>query len=173
MHFCRLKTSTALVRTSAHILQFPTTSSFASSFPQKSQIIPSAVSHFHMSQEPVDIESACVHRIQRMRNEVDIFNKGRGNSYGPISHALENLPGFSLSLSDWSEHHLCRFQVVINGQTDEALFPNEYVVSDNDKTLKAITEDGFFRLNRERFRDSRFEWEVAQRIFHGSAATFG
>jgi hypothetical protein len=29
-------------------------------------------------------------------------------------------------------------------RTDEALFPNEYVVSDDDKTLKAMTEDGFF-----------------------------
>lgn len=104
-----------------------------------------------MSRDPVDIESPCVHRIQRMRNEVDIFNKGRGNSYGPISHALENLTGFSLSPSDWSEHHLCRFQVVINRQTDEALFPNEYVVSDNDKTLKAITEDGFFVSTEKHF----------------------
>jgi hypothetical protein len=98
-----------------------------------------------MSQDPDPVESACVQRIQRMRNEVDIFNKCRENSYGPISHALENLPRFSLSPSEWSEDHLCRFQVVINnGQTDEALFPNEYVVSDNDKTLRAITEDGFF-----------------------------
>lgn len=97
-----------------------------------------------MSRDPVDIETACVHRIQRMRNEVDIFNKGRENGFGPIFHALEYLTGFSLSLSEWSEHHLCRFQVVIHGQTHEALFPNEYVVSDNDKTLKAITEDGFF-----------------------------
>ena len=98
-----------------------------------------------MSRDTVDVENACVHRIQRMRNEVDIFNKGQENSHGPISHALENLPGFSRSPSEWSEDHLCRFQVVINDeQPDEALFPNEYVVSDNDKTLKAITEDGFF-----------------------------
>ena len=87
-----------------------------------------------------------------MRNEVDIFNKGRGNSSGPISHALENLPGFSLSPSQWSEHHLDRFQVVVNGpETDEALFPKEYTVSDNDKTLKAITEDGFFASTEKDF----------------------
>jgi hypothetical protein len=80
-----------------------------------------------------------------MRNEVDIFNRGHENSYGPIFHALETIPGFSRSPSEWSEDHLCRFQVVINDeQPDEPLFPNEYVVSDNDKTLKAICEDGFF-----------------------------
>lgn len=103
-----------------------------------------------MSRETVDDKNPFVHRIQRMRNEVDVFNKGRVNSYGPISHALENLPGFSHSPSEWSEDHLCRFQVVISDeQPDEALFPHEYAVLDNDKTLKAITEDGFFLPTNE------------------------
>lgn len=98
-----------------------------------------------MSQDTVDVGNACVCRIQQMRNEVDIFNKGQENSYGPISHALENLPGFSRSPPEWSADHLCRFQVVTDvEQPDELLVPNEYVVSDNDKTLKAMIEDGFF-----------------------------
>ena len=98
-----------------------------------------------MSWDTLDVENPYVRRIQQMRSEVLAFNEGREPSYGPISHALEILPSFSRSTSDWSTDHLCRFQVVITDEhPDEPMFPAQYMPADEDKTLNAISEDGFF-----------------------------
>lgn len=105
-----------------------------------------------MSRDTFDVENSYVRRIQQMRSEVLAFNEGREHSYGPISHALEILPNFSRSASDWSTDHLCRFHVVITDEhPDEPMFPAQYMPADEDKTLKAISEDGFFLSIGERF----------------------
>src|SRR5579859_2301180 len=105
-----------------------------------------------MSRDTLDVENPYVRRIQRMRSEVLALNEGRESSYGPISHALEILPNFSRSASDWSTDHLCRFHVVVTDEhPDKPLFPAQYMPADEDKTLKAISEDGFFLSTGERF----------------------
>jgi hypothetical protein len=105
-----------------------------------------------MSRETLEVDDPFICRIQRMRREVDTFNEDREPCYGPISHALETLPNFSCSHSGWSMEHLCRFQVVAKDEpTEELMFPAQYMVTDDDKTLKAITEDGFFLSTGEIF----------------------
>jgi hypothetical protein len=111
-----------------------------------------------MSQYSLEVNDADVRQIGRMRNEVHAYNKSTDSSYGPLSHALKTVPNFSRS---WTAEHLCRFQVVaIDDEPHTTMFPAQYIVSEDDKTLTAIREDGLFLTTNETLGDRVFSTKL-------------
>jgi hypothetical protein len=91
--------------------------------------------------------------IRSMRDEVDAAPpRSDGRPYFPIDHALETVPDFECSASSWTREHLIRLQVVVfKDQADELLFPAEWAVRDDDKTIVKMRADGFLLRRRMLF----------------------
>jgi hypothetical protein len=128
-----------------------------------------------MSLNSLDVNDADVGQIRRMRDEVHAYNKCTESSYGPLSHALKTIPNFSRS---WTAEHPYRFQVVaIDDKSHITMFPAQYVVLEDDKTLNAIREDGLFLTTNETLADrvlstklySGFFMDLLQLATHGES----
>jgi hypothetical protein len=86
-----------------------------------------------------------VRAINEMRSEIRHAINPNGNILGSISHALDNVPGFGCSASEWTKQHLTRFQtLVLEGQVSSYLFPDIYMLEDTDDVMLALINDGFF-----------------------------
>jgi hypothetical protein len=101
-----------------------------------------------------------------MREIVDEAARPDGTPWdGPIDHALNTIRDFDCSASSWTVEHTTRFQaVVLEGQTNERLFPLVYDVSVDDKAFKKMQEDGFFEPTKENI--AKGEWDEAK-AFNG------
>jgi hypothetical protein len=78
-----------------------------------------------------------------MRDEVDATPPRADGR--PIDHALEIISDFNCSASSYTPEHLNRLQaVVLDSQKDQQLFPADWVVRDDDKTVMKMIADGFF-----------------------------
>jgi hypothetical protein len=97
-----------------------------------------------------------------MRDEVDAAPpRADGRPYLPIDHALETVPNFECSASSWTQEHLIRLQVVVlEGQKDQLLFPAEWAVRDDDKTIVKMMADGFFAPTKDAV--SKREWDMTK-----------
>src|SRR5947207_11359888 len=85
--------------------------------------------------------------IKQMRgNTKDAQHPLTGQRQGPIAHAIQHIPGFACSASEWTREHLTRFQIVVlQDQPPSYLFPDEYLIRDpNDLTMKALEDQNFF-----------------------------
>jgi hypothetical protein len=84
--------------------------------------------------------------IKTMRDEVDATAPRADDiPYLPIDHALETIPNFECSASNWTQDHLNRLQVVIlEGQKDQQLFPADWAVRNDDKAVMKMMTEGFF-----------------------------
>jgi hypothetical protein len=100
--------------------------------------------------------------IRSMRDEVDAAPpRSDGRLYFPIDHALETVPDFECSASSWTREHLIRLQVVVfKDQADELLFPAEWAVRDDDKTIVKMRADGFFAPTKDAV--SKREWDTTK-----------
>lgn len=103
------------------------------------------LSHREVKLELLDPANEYIRRIRERRRTVNTSKCVVGNLRGQTSEALPHTFEFTSSASDWTTDHLCRLQVVmVDGQLDGAIFPKPYILSDDDKTLITINEDGFF-----------------------------
>ena len=98
-----------------------------------------------------------------MRSEVYTVNDTYGKEQGPISHALDRIDNFAPA-SEWTPDHMLRFQVIVlEHQLDVAMFPKQYSVTDQDKTLTAAMKDDFF-VNRD-FMDHGWSQKLHSNFF--------
>ena len=92
------------------------------------------------------LDNRYVDNIRTMREDTrDSKDPHSGLPLGPISHALQHISNFACSASEWTRDHLRRFQIVVLQDTPSSgLFPDEYIIEDNDKTMKALKDQKFF-----------------------------
>src|SRR5947207_6614840 len=102
----------------------------------------SQIQLLHRETHSLNPNNEYIRQIRQMRNEVHAVNYPDVKEQGPISHALERVDNFAAS--EWTLDHMLRFQVIVlENQPGVAMFPNEYVVGEKDKTLIAAMKDEF------------------------------
>jgi hypothetical protein len=98
-----------------------------------------SISHREITSELLDPENKYICRIRQLRNVSRAVESAPGNE------ALNRTSKSSSSTSEWTTDHIYRLQVVVvDQQLDVAMFSKHYTLSDEDKTITAIKEDGFF-----------------------------
>ena len=99
------------------------------------------LSHREVNLELLDPENEYIRRIR----ERHASKSAAANVQVQISEVIDRTDEFSSSASEWTTDRLCQLQVVVvDDQLDSAMFPGPYIVSDEDKTLIAVKEDGYF-----------------------------
>jgi hypothetical protein len=85
---------------------------------------------------------------------------------GPIAQASDDVK-FCVSASNWSAEHLTRFQIVVlREQIAPYLFPGEYLLLDEDPTMKALTADGFFVPDESAIRKATWDRSKLHHFFY-------
>ena len=93
-----------------------------------------------------------------MRASTHVFQDMVGTSKGPIGFAIDNIEGFVSSGSNWQREHLIRFQVVVfDNQYARAMFPVQYILQNDDNTIKALDMSGFFGPNVDDIVQGRWD----------------
>src|SRR5579862_2355036 len=105
--------------------------------------------------------------IKQMReNTKDAKNSLTGQRQGPIAHALEHIPAFASSAPEWTAEHLTRFQIVVlQDQPSSYLFPDEYMITDNDETMKALKDQKFFTPDEKHIGDGEWDHDYLHHFF--------
>ena len=117
--------------------------------------------------ETLLINNKYIDDIKQMReNTKDATRPLTGQIRGPIAHALQHVPGFACSASEWTSEHLTRFQIVVfQDQPSSHLFPDEYLITDNDKTMKALKDNKFFSPDENHVSNGEWDYDCLHHFF--------
>lgn len=110
--------------------------------------------------------------IRLMREDTrDSKHPHSGKPLGPIGDALQrdalqSTPTFAVSASEWTREHLTRFQiVVVQDRPSSDLFPDEYIIKDNDKTMKALKDQKFFAPDVKKIGNGEWDHDSIHHVF--------
>ena len=105
--------------------------------------------------------------IKQMRgNTKDAKHPLTGQSQGPIAHTLQHIPTFACSASEWTSDHLTRFQIVVlQDQPSSNLFPEEYLITANDKTMKSLSDQKKNSPNEKQIGNGEWDHDCLNHLF--------
>jgi hypothetical protein len=105
--------------------------------------------------------------IKHMReNAKDIKHPLTGQREGPIAHALRHIPAFARPASEWTAEHLARFQIVVlQDQASSYLYPDEYIITDNNDTMEALKDQKFFTPDEKHIGNGQWDHDYLYHLF--------